>query len=43
VHRVVHLDTVDQQTASGNATGTAKTRYIHPDPRSPWLDECSPL
>ena len=22
--------TVDQQTASGNATGTAKTRYIHP-------------
>ena len=22
---------VDQQTASGNATGTAKTRYIHPD------------
>jgi RHS repeat-associated protein len=23
--------TVDQQTASGNATGTAKTRYIHPD------------
>jgi uncharacterized protein RhaS with RHS repeats len=25
------LATVDQQTASGNATGTAKTRYIHPD------------
>jgi RHS repeat-associated protein len=23
--------TVDQQTASGNATGTAKTKYIHPD------------
>jgi RHS repeat-associated protein len=23
--------TVDQQTANGNATGTAKTRYIHPD------------
>jgi RHS repeat-associated protein len=23
--------TVDQQTASGNATGTAKTRYVHPD------------
>jgi RHS repeat-associated protein len=23
--------TVDQQAASGNATGTAKTRYIHPD------------
>jgi hypothetical protein len=23
--------TADQQTASGNATGTAKTRYIHPD------------
>jgi RHS repeat-associated protein len=23
--------TEDQQTASGNATGTAKTRYIHPD------------
>jgi RHS repeat-associated protein len=23
--------TIDQQTASGNATGTAKTRYIHPD------------
>jgi RHS repeat-associated protein len=23
--------TVDQQTASGNATGTSKTRYIHPD------------
>jgi RHS repeat-associated protein len=23
--------TVDQQTVSGNATGTAKTRYIHPD------------
>src|SRR4029077_9844082 len=23
--------TVDQQTASGNATGTAKIRYIHPD------------
>jgi uncharacterized protein RhaS with RHS repeats len=25
------LATVDQQTASGNATGTTKTRYIHPD------------
>src|SRR6266851_7453593 len=25
------LSTVDQQTASGVATGTAKTRYIHPD------------
>jgi RHS repeat-associated protein len=25
------LSTIDQQTASGNATGTAKTRYIHPD------------
>jgi RHS repeat-associated protein len=25
------LATVDQQTASGNATGSAKTRYIHPD------------
>jgi RHS repeat-associated protein len=25
------LATVDQQTASGNATGTAKTRYVHPD------------
>jgi RHS repeat-associated protein len=25
------LATVDQQTSSGNATGTAKTRYIHPD------------
>jgi hypothetical protein len=25
------VGTVDQQTASGNATGTAKTRYIHPD------------
>jgi RHS repeat-associated protein len=25
------VSTVDQQTASGNATGTAKTRYIHPD------------
>jgi RHS repeat-associated protein len=25
------LATVDQETASGNATGTAKTRYIHPD------------
>jgi RHS repeat-associated protein len=25
------LATVDQQTASGVATGTAKTRYIHPD------------
>jgi RHS repeat-associated protein len=25
------LATIDQQTASGNATGTAKTRYIHPD------------
>ena len=23
--------TVDQQTANGNATGTAKTRYVHPD------------
>jgi RHS repeat-associated protein len=23
--------TKDQQTASGNATGTAKTRYVHPD------------
>jgi YD repeat-containing protein len=23
--------TVDQQMASGNATGTAKTRYVHPD------------
>jgi RHS repeat-associated protein len=23
--------TVDQQTATGSATGTAKTRYIHPD------------
>jgi RHS repeat-associated protein len=23
--------TIDQQTATGNATGTAKTRYIHPD------------
>src|SRR5215467_13617166 len=23
--------TADQQTASGNATGTAKTRYVHPD------------
>jgi RHS repeat-associated protein len=23
--------TIDQQTVSGNATGTAKTRYIHPD------------
>jgi RHS repeat-associated protein len=23
--------TIDQQTASGNATGTAKTRYVHPD------------
>jgi RHS repeat-associated protein len=23
--------TVDQQTASGNATGTTKTRYVHPD------------
>jgi RHS repeat-associated protein len=23
--------TVDQQTASGNATGTAKIRYVHPD------------
>jgi YD repeat-containing protein len=23
--------TVDQQTASGNATDTAKTRYVHPD------------
>jgi RHS repeat-associated protein len=25
------IATVDQQTASGNATGTAKTRYVHPD------------
>ena len=25
------MATVDQQTASGNATGTAKTRYVHPD------------
>jgi len=25
------LATVDQQTASGVATGTAQTRYIHPD------------
>ena len=25
------LATVDQQTASGVATGTPKTRYIHPD------------
>jgi RHS repeat-associated protein len=25
------VGTVDQQTASGNATGTAKTRYVHPD------------
>jgi RHS repeat-associated protein len=25
------LSTVDQQTASGAATGTAKTRYVHPD------------
>jgi RHS repeat-associated protein len=25
------LATVDQQTASGLATGTAKTRYVHPD------------
>jgi RHS repeat-associated protein len=25
------LSTIDQQTASGVATGTAKTRYIHPD------------
>jgi RHS repeat-associated protein len=25
------LATVDQQTASGAATGTAKTRYVHPD------------
>jgi RHS repeat-associated protein len=25
------LGTVDQQTASGVATGTAKTRYVHPD------------
>jgi uncharacterized protein RhaS with RHS repeats len=25
------LSTVDQQTASGVATGTAKTRYVHPD------------
>jgi hypothetical protein len=23
--------TIDQQTASGNGTGTAKTRYVHPD------------
>jgi RHS repeat-associated protein len=27
----VLLATVDQQTASGIATGTAKTRYVHPD------------
>src|SRR5262249_32408351 len=25
------LSTTDQQTASGAATGTAQTRYIHPD------------
>jgi RHS repeat-associated protein len=25
------VGTVDQETASGNATGTAKIRYIHPD------------
>src|SRR5207245_11603963 len=25
------LATMDQQTASGVATGTAKTRYVHPD------------
>lgn len=25
------LATVDQQTASGVATGTARTRYVHPD------------
>jgi RHS repeat-associated protein len=25
------VSTIDQQTASGVATGTAKTRYIHPD------------
>jgi RHS repeat-associated protein len=25
------LATIDQQTASGNATGTARTRYVHPD------------
>jgi RHS repeat-associated protein len=25
------LATIDQQTASGVATGTAKTRYVHPD------------
>jgi RHS repeat-associated protein len=25
------VSTIDQQTASGNATGTAKTRYVHPD------------
>ena len=25
------LATVDQQTVSGAATGTAKTRYVHPD------------
>src|SRR6516164_449782 len=25
------LSTIDQQTASGVATGTAKTRYVHPD------------
>jgi RHS repeat-associated protein len=25
------VSTVDQQTASGSATGTAQTRYIHPD------------
>jgi uncharacterized protein RhaS with RHS repeats len=23
--------TIDQETVSGNATGTAKTRYVHPD------------
>jgi hypothetical protein len=33
------LATVDQQTASGVATGTAKTRYVHPD--HPWVNECS--
>jgi hypothetical protein len=25
------LSTIDQQTASAVATGTAKTRYVHPD------------
>jgi len=32
------LATVDQQTASGVATGTAKTRYVHPG--HPWVNEC---